>query len=152
MGSLFGGEKTSSKNVNNGLLKNAFSGTAEQTGGVSSMLASLLGLSGGPAQDQGFQNFKNSTGYQFGLDQGSQAITGNKAAAGLLNSGSTAKALDKFGQDYGSTKYNDYLSQLFNLGNLGLGAGGILADSGKTSSGSKKPGLGGFVGSILAGQ
>lgn len=149
MSSLFGGSKSSSKNVNNDLIKSDFGSTAGQTGGVSGMLASLLGLGGGPAQDQGFQNFRNNTGYQFGLDQGSQAITGNAAAHGLLNSGSTLKSLDKFGQDYGASKYNDYLSQLFNLGHLGLGAGGLIAQTGQKSQSSSKPGLGGFVGSLL---
>lgn len=46
-------------------------------------------------------------GYQFGLDQGSQAVQRAGAAQGYTGSGNMAIALNKFGQDYGQ----NFLSQ-----------------------------------------
>ena len=62
----------------------------------------LLGINGTTPQQQaqaqtGFNNYLNNFGYNAELQQGSQAITGNQAAKGLLGSGSTLKALQKYG-------------------------------------------------------
>lgn len=145
-----------------------FGGVAQQSGQATNALSALLGLGGDPSAQQGaFENFRNNTGYQFGLNQGVNAITGSNAAKGLLNSGATAKAINQFGQDYASTKYNDYLSQLFNLSNQGLQAGQLLSGAGQestshgesqsqstassTSTGKGgKGGLGGLVGGALS--
>lgn len=78
--------------------------------------AELLGTK--PVTDStknAFNNYLGSTGYQFQLDQGSRAITGSAAAKGMLNSGATAKALTRYGQDLGSSYFNNYLGQLGNL-------------------------------------
>jgi hypothetical protein len=71
-----------------------------------------------PITDQtktAFDNYLGSTGYNFQLDQGTRAITGSAASRGLLNSGSTAKALVGYGQGLGSQYFNNYLSQLGSL-------------------------------------
>lgn len=96
--------------------------------------ASLLGL-GDPASGQaGLQNYLNSTGYQFQLGQGTDAITGNAAARGLLNSGSTLKALNNYGQGMGASYFNNYLNQLGNVAGAGQNAastvGGAMANAG----------------------
>jgi hypothetical protein len=139
-----------------------FGGFTANGGGANNAMAALLGLGGDTgAQDAAFQNYRDSTGYQFGLDQGTQAITGGAASKGLLNSGSTAKALSQFGQDYASTKFNDYLTQLSGLAGQGLQAGSLLGNVGQESishsegqstsssqgkSGGGKGGLGGLLG------
>lgn len=46
-------------------------------------------------------------GYQFGLTQGRNALQGSAAAAGGLYSGRALKELTQFGNDYGTTKFND---------------------------------------------
>lgn len=46
-------------------------------------------------------------GYQFRLQQGTQAITGNAAARGLLQSGATAQAVTRYGQDVASQEYGN---------------------------------------------
>lgn len=53
------------------------------------------------------QDAQNDPGYQFGLDQGTSAMTNSAAARGLLRSGGTLQDFAKFGNDYASTKYND---------------------------------------------
>lgn len=69
-------------------------------------------------QTNAFKSFLDSTGYNFQFDQGQRAITGSAAARGLLNSGATAKALTKFGQNIGKQYFNDYLGQLGNMNNI----------------------------------
>lgn len=156
---LFGGEKQSStqssSNQGYDFLKNALGGVTSTAGQASSQLANLLGLGGQPAQSGAFDNWRNNTGYDFGLNQGMQAITGGAASKGLLNSGSTAKALTQFGQDYGATKYNDYLSQLSGLLGSGIQAGNTIGGAGNVSQNqsqgsSTKAGFGGVVGSLLS--
>lgn len=90
--------------------------------------AGLLGIGGDPQQSKAaFDNYLNSTGYRFQLDQGEKAITGSAAAKGLLKSGATAKALTKYGQNIGSSYFNDYLNQTGNVANRGLSASDSLA-------------------------
>lgn len=102
---------------------------------ASGNIAALLGLGGDIAgQNQAFQNFRNSTGYQFGLDAGSKAITGNAATRGLLNSGSTLKALNSFGQNYANTQFQNYLNPLQALIGSGNQAAGIIGNTGQVSS------------------
>ena len=80
----------------------------------------LLGLS--PVTDQtkqAFNNYLGSTGYQFQLNQGQNAIASSAAMKGLLNSGGTAKALEQYGQNLASTTFNNYLNQ---VGQTGINA------------------------------
>lgn len=115
-----------------GPISGAFTPALGYTTSGGNMLQSLLMGSG---QNQALNNFANSTGMNFIMDQGSRAITGSKAAAGLLNSGSTLKALNKFGQGVGSTYLNNYMDNLYKLSNIGLGAGGVMANAGQWSKG-----------------
>lgn len=52
-------------------------------------------------------DLQNEPGYQFGLDQGRKALEGSAAARGGLFSGRAGMALQKFGNDYGSTKFGE---------------------------------------------
>lgn len=71
-----------------------------------------------------FQNYLNSTGYNFNLQQGENAITGNAAAKGVLNSGATAKALTSYGTNLANNYFNTYLGQ---LGGLASSQGGLAS-------------------------
>lgn len=95
--------------------------------------AQLLGLAPMTSGTQnGFDKYLGSTGYNFQLDSGSRAITGNDASKGLLNSGATAKALDTFGQNLGSSYFNNYLTQVGNVSGQGLTASGQIGSAGTT--------------------
>jgi hypothetical protein len=111
----------------------ALAGEANTTGALNSLLTS--DQSNSPA----YQNYLNSTGYNFQMQQGQNAITGNAASKGLLNSGATAKALTSYGQNLASTTYGNYLSQMGSLAGLqgaqaqqGLGAAGAVGNAGTT--------------------
>ncbi len=162
MSDIFGGKKATSQstsqsiNTNKDLVDNMFSGMGQNGAGASNQMADMLGLNGNASQSQGFNNWKQSTGYQFGLNQGEDSITGNAATQGLLNSGSTLKSMNTYGQNYADTKYGDYMNQLQGLMNGGLGAGGLIANVGQQSDASsnsksvEKPGITKLLGSMLA--
>lgn len=71
-----------------------------------------------------YGGFYQSPGYQFRMDEGNRAITGNRAASGMLQSGDTLRALQRYGQDYASNEFNTQLNQLFSVAGLGQTAQG----------------------------
>lgn len=54
----------------------------------------------------------NDPGYQFGLTQGNKNLQGSAAARGGLYSGAMLKALQRYGNDYDTTKTNDVFNRL----------------------------------------
>lgn len=120
-------------------------GTAAATAGAGTQSAESQLLGTAPitnATNNGFTNYLNSTGYNFQRDQGTQALTGSAAARGILNSGSTAKELTKYGQNLASTTFNNYLGNLSglntqqqNTANTGLTATGQVGQAGTTGGG-----------------
>jgi len=79
-------------------------------------------------------------GYQFELQQGTQAINENAAATGNLMSGTTGTALENYGQDLASTNYqqaynnalNSYMANVNTAqsgANLGLSSTNQLANA-----------------------
>jgi hypothetical protein len=162
---LFGGSQQQFQSQSNSYnqaypyLQQALGGNVSNGSNAGNQLANMLGLNGSPAQATGFNNFRNSTGYQFGLNQGIQSITGNAATQGLLNSGSTLKALDTYGQNYANTQYGNYTSLLNNLLGAGntsasvIGGAGNVYNSSSSSSGTggvPGGGLGASLGQLIA--
>jgi hypothetical protein len=171
MSAIFGGSKSTQNSSNQSSssshsgnqaypwLQNMLGGTVQNGVGANNQLAGMLN---GTDNGAGFQNYRNSAGYQSTLDAGSHAITGNAASRGLLSSGSTLKGLDQFGQATNQQYYNNYLGQLLGLSNSGnqaantiSGAGGYSdsqSQSTGTSSGTSKskPGIGSFIGSVAS--
>ena len=157
MSQIFGGQQgqgqTNETNQAYPYLQSQLGGNVGNVGAAGSQIANMLGLNGSGAQNSGFQNWQNSTGYKFGLQQGTDAITGNAATQGLLNSGSTLKAVDTFGQNYANTQYGNYMNQLMGLLGSGNQSAGILGQAGNTMnssySNSTNPNLGGPIGQLL---
>ncbi len=80
-------------------------------------------------------------GYQFGMQQGQQALDRKIAASGGRVSGAALKAATRFGTDYGSTGYGaayqrrqDRLNRLAALAGLGQTATGGSAAAGAAST------------------
>lgn len=93
----------------------------------------LLGLSGDPmAAAKAFSDWRGSTGYQFRLDSGLNAITGNAATRGTLDSGSTLKAITQFGQNTADQSFGDYFNRLDTLNSRGVNAIGSITGTGQT--------------------
>lgn len=75
----------------------------------------LAGLSGYDPTPSA-ESVMNEPGYQFGLDQGRNAIQGTAAARGGLYSGNALRELTQFGGDYATTRFgqaNDRRQQAF---------------------------------------
>lgn len=77
-----------------------------------------------------FQNYLGSTGYQFQVDQGNQAINQGYAAKGSLQSGAALKALQTYGQNTATGFFKDYLGLLGNQQGVGLNGARAVAGVG----------------------
>lgn len=77
------------------------------------------GLTSAQQQQAAFDKFRADPGYQFSFDQGQQAIDRSAAARGILNSGATAKALDRFGTGLADQQYSNYFARLQSLAGVG---------------------------------
>lgn len=86
---------------------------------------------GGPAQqtpttqpamtrEQAFSLFRNTPGYQFGLDQGNRSIQASAAARGGLLSGATLKAMQRYGNDYADQQgFTPYMNRIAAAAGIG---------------------------------
>ena len=63
--------------------------------------------------------YKRSPGDDWRLDQGTENLMSNAAAAGGLQSGNTLKAITAYGQKFATDDYNNALSRYFTLAGLG---------------------------------
>jgi hypothetical protein len=135
MSEIFGGSKSKSsssavnrayEDVNKSLAPQMSTGTMANT-----QMANMLGLNGADAQGAGFVNWKNSTGYQSGLQEGLDGVTQNQAVGGMLNSGSTLKALSRYGSDYANSKFGEYQNQLQGVVNSGTQAAAAIGSTGQ---------------------
>lgn len=71
-------------------------------------------------QQNAFDKFRATPGYQFGLDEGRKAVEAGAAARGGLYSGAAMKALQKYGNDYADQQgYTPYINRLASLANIG---------------------------------
>lgn len=139
MSFLTGGSKQSSSSSNQAYnyLNGALSPTVATGTAANDQAADALGVGSDPnGAAQGVQNYFNSAGGQFTMNQGTQAIQNDAAAKGLLNSGATLKALQTYGQGTGQQYYQNYLSNLQQLAANGNQAAGIIGGAGQTSTSS----------------
>lgn len=115
------------------------------TAGINSY-SDALGLNGAAGNARATAAFQNNPGYKTQLTYGLQGIDRGAAARGMLSSGNTAMAEQKYGNDLASQGWQSYLnsfSPFFNLAGQGAqGQGTILGtqagtnyDAGKTDAG-----------------
>ncbi len=103
--------------------------------------AMIPGGSQGPSAMSQEQTIRNTPGYQFNFDQGTQALQRNLAAKGLLNSGAAGKALVQYGQGYADNYQQQYVNGLQSLAGLGqssVGATGSLGANAANQIGSNQ--------------
>lgn len=75
-------------------------------------------MTGGTA----YGGYTKTPGYDFRMKQGMDAIESSAAARGGLYSGAALQASQKFGQDYATSEYENYLAKLSNRAGVGMGA------------------------------
>lgn len=97
---------------------NSIWGTQQQLGqGAQTALGTALGTNGKPADYSGFENMP---GYQFAVQQGTQAIQRQAASMGNAYTPNTAAAVGQYVTGTASQDYNTYIQQL--MGAAGLGS------------------------------
>lgn len=74
-----------------------------------------------------FDQFRNSTGYQFRLGQGMDAVNSGYAGAGTLKSGAAMKAINDYGQNMASGEFANYMGMLGNQQGVGFNAASAQA-------------------------
>lgn len=84
-----------------------------------------------PTAQQAFDTYRNSTGYQFRVNQGLDAVNSGYAGAGTLQSGAALKAINDYGQGMASQEFGNYLNSLGNQQALGLSGASALAGVGQ---------------------
>ena len=115
-------------------LQSALGDQVSNVGRGSTVLSSLLGLNGSDAGTKAFNQFRDSSGYNFVRDEGVKGIEGSLAAKGLLGSGSALKAITNYSNNLANNFLNSYLSNLLNLSNTGIQAGQIISAAGNTAN------------------
>lgn len=101
----------------------------------------LQQLVGQMGQQVSPQEVMQAPGYQFGLDQGMQALARRQSQMGGRVSGGALKAAARYGTDYGATGYNaayqrrqDTLNRLASIAGIGQTATGSSAAAGGQAS------------------
>jgi hypothetical protein len=74
-----------------------------------------------------FDNYRNSTGYQFRVGEGARALDNSFASRGVGQSGAAAKAALSYGQNIASGEFGNYLNALMAQQGVGLSAAGAQA-------------------------
>lgn len=69
-----------------------------------------------------YGGYTKTPGYDFRLQQGQDSLQASAAARGGLYSGAAMRDLMKFGQDYGSNEYGNYLARLGARADTGMSA------------------------------
>ena len=81
--------------------------------------------------DQVGTEFTKTPGYEFGLQQGIDAVDASAASRGNLNSGATLKAVNQFGQDYATRNYDNWLNRVGGIMSTGQASAGQQAALGQ---------------------
>jgi hypothetical protein len=119
------------------------------------MYSNAVGLNGADGNAAATSAFQAGPGYQFQLDQGTQAALRGASAAGMLNSGNTLTALSQYGSGLANQEYGSWLDRLNGLSGQGLsaasGAAGALGNEASLYQGTADDRLG-LESSVAQGQ
>lgn len=114
------GEKKSEGALNSSI--GAYSQWATSGAAANTMYGNAIGLNGAEGNAAATNAFQAGPGYQFAVDQGTQAALRGASAAGMLNSGNTLTALTGFGQGLANQEYGSWLDRLNGVSGQGLQA------------------------------
>lgn len=99
-------------------------------GGVNAMDGVVGSTGTGTNALTGYDAFRQSLGYQSGLDEGNRALTARQASQGRLLSGDAAREAARYNTDYAQRWAGNYLDRLMQGTMLGSGAANALAGVG----------------------
>jgi hypothetical protein len=84
---------------------------------------------------------KDQPDYQFGLNEGTNALENSASARGMTYSGQQAKALQRFGNDYAGSKLNESYNRLAGIAGIGQQATGQTQAAGSNYANQAGQGL-----------
>jgi hypothetical protein len=94
--------------------------------------ADASGVNGQAGYDRAEGNFRASPGYQWQVDQATDAVARKASSLGALGSGNTQAAITDRASHLADLEYDDYLGRLDNIGKTGFAAtsakGDVLSD------------------------
>lgn len=97
-------------------------------------IVGLLNIGGDPAASAAaYGAYKDSTGYTSRLMEGTDALNASAYAKGLGRSGAAYKDLVRFGQDYATRDFGNYMSLLGGVSANGASARGLVANVGQNA-------------------
>ena len=96
-----------------------------------------MGIMGVPGYDEvdPTEALRATPGYNFLMDQGTEAIERKAAGRGMLGSGATAKGLMQYGQGLADQTYNNYMNRLYQMIGTGQNAAAQTGQFGATAAG-----------------
>jgi hypothetical protein len=94
-----------------------------------------------------YELFKKSTGYTSRFDEGLRAVSSNYFGGGVGQSGAAVKAALRYGQDFASREFGNWMGALGNQ--QGLGFAGQAAIARAQNSGAALTGLAGIAGNAV---
>jgi hypothetical protein len=88
---------------------------------------------------------QNEPGYQAGMGQGMAAITGSASRNGLMNSGATLKAINRYGQDYANQNLGNIFNRYSTAAGMGSAANNVNAQASQSFANNTQNALGADV-------
>lgn len=96
-----------------------------------STTANVSNITPQEAAQNAFDIYRGSTGYDWRLKQGMNAVNSGWAGAGLARSGDAAKSALEYGQGFASNEFANYMGYLGNQQGVGLAGASALAGVGQ---------------------
>lgn len=87
------------------------------------------------ADSDPYGGFMESPGYQFRYDEGQRGVDRNMAARGRYLSGAREKAAIRYGQNYASNEFGNYMNRLAGAANIGQTATNTGVSAGQAAAG-----------------
>lgn len=107
--------------------KNLFDQWYNTGSSANQMYGNALGLNGADGSAAAVSAFQTSPGYQFQVDQATEAAKRNASSLGMLGSGNTLTAVADRTQNIANQEYNNWLSNLNTASASGQSAAGSQA-------------------------
>jgi hypothetical protein len=114
--------QTAANNATADFSTNYFNPYTATGNNANTMYANALGLNGASGNTAANNAFETSPGYNFQLQQGTQAVDRSAAQGGAFGSGNAAIALQNYGQGQAQQQYSNWLNNLNGLNSQGLQA------------------------------
>lgn len=94
-----------------------------------------LGLNGATGNQRAQDAFQTSPGYQWNVDQSSDAAMRKMSAMGMLGSGNTADAITRLASNLGNQEYGSWLDRLNGLSGQGMTAANAISGNNQAAAG-----------------